>query len=90
MSITLRSLREVKKLSLDAVASVCGVSRQAVSLWELGYRVPNSGHLLFLSLLYGIPMDSLYSICLSVGNGGGDDVKTPKEVSAVHEFFNLE
>jgi len=40
-----RALRESAGLSLDAIAQVLGVSRQAVSNWELGLRDPRPEHL---------------------------------------------
>jgi transcriptional regulator with XRE-family HTH domain len=42
---TRRALRNAVGASLDDVASVVGVTRQAVSLWELGQRAPSATNL---------------------------------------------
>lgn len=42
---TRRALRNAVGASLDDVASVVGVTRQAVSMWELGQRAPSGANL---------------------------------------------
>lgn len=41
-----RSAREAAGVSAAEIASVCGVSRQAVSAWEAGRSVPSAAHAL--------------------------------------------
>ncbi len=44
-----RQLRERTCLTQEHVALVCGVTQQAVALWETGERLPRGGH----ALAYG-------------------------------------
>lgn len=49
---TRREIRERAQVTLAEVAAVCGVSRQAVSLWEAGTRDPREENLLaYVALL---------------------------------------
>ena len=55
----LTALRKEKGLSQLELAEVLGVSRQAVSRWEVGASAPGMENLLALSRLYGVPLDEL-------------------------------
>ena len=55
----LTALRKKKGLSQLELAEVLGVSRQAVSRWEVGASAPGMENLLALSRLYGVPLDEL-------------------------------
>ena len=51
--------RREKKLSQEELAARVGVSRQAVSKWELGEASPDTGKLLALSQALGVTADHL-------------------------------
>ena len=53
--------RKKAGLSQDALAEAVGVSRQAVSKWETGDAVPETGKLLALASALGITVDELLS-----------------------------
>ena len=55
----IRSLRESKKMTQDNLADEVGVTRQAVSNWELGKAIPDSGILLSLSELFQVTINEL-------------------------------
>lgn len=55
----LTALRKEKGLSQLELAEALGVSRQAVSRWEVGASAPGTENLLALSRLYGVPLDEL-------------------------------
>ncbi len=55
----IRGLRESKDMTQDDLADVVGVTRQAVSNWELGKSVPDSGILLALSELFQVTINEL-------------------------------
>ena len=52
-------LRKARGLSQEALAEQLGVSRQAVSRWELGETTPDLTNLKQLSALYGVSADYL-------------------------------
>ena len=52
-------LRREKGLSQEALAGEMGVSRQAVSRWEMGAAMPDSPNLLKLSRMFGVSADYL-------------------------------
>ena len=53
--------RREKKLSQEELAAQVGVSRQAVSKWELGEASPDIGKLLALAKAFGVTTDHLLS-----------------------------
>ena len=52
-------LRKAKGLSQEELAEQLGVSRQAVSRWELGQTIPDIPNLLQLCELFGVSADYL-------------------------------
>ena len=52
-------LRRAKGLCQQELADEMNVSRQAVSKWESGNVMPSLDNLIYLSRLYGVPIDSL-------------------------------
>lgn len=52
-------LRKEKGLSQEDLAELCGVSRQAVSRWELGTSLPDMEKLLLLGNYFSVSMDYL-------------------------------
>jgi len=55
----LQMLRKKNQLSQEGLAEMLGVSRQAVSKWELGEGYPEVEKLLILSKKLGVSLDSL-------------------------------
>lgn len=55
----IRSAREAKNLSQEALAEHLGVSRQAVSKWENGTSEPSTTNLCALAKLYNVPPEEL-------------------------------
>lgn len=55
----LASLRAQSGLSLERVAELIGVSRQAVAKWESGESMPDLPHCDALAELYGVTLDDL-------------------------------
>ena len=55
----LQTIRKEKHLSQEALAEMLGVSRQAVSKWELGEGYPEVDKLILLSQKLNISLDSL-------------------------------
>ena len=55
-------LRKARGLSQEALAEQLGVSRQAISRWELGETTPDLAKLKQLSELYGVSTDYLLQI----------------------------
>lgn len=53
------SLRKQKGLTQMDLAERLGVSRQAISRWEVGAAVPSTDNLMVLSELYGVSVDYL-------------------------------
>lgn len=52
-------LRKARNMSQEELASTIGVSRQAVSRWEMGAALPDAGNVLQLSKLFGVTADYL-------------------------------
>ena len=57
MKTRIRELRKARKLSQEELADRLGVSRQAISRWELGATLPDVPNLLKLSDLFGVSTD---------------------------------
>ena len=55
----LYQLRTERKMSQEALARKLGVSRQAISCWELGEVVPDTANVLAVSKLFHVSVDSL-------------------------------
>ncbi len=55
----LQKLRKKNQLSQEGLAEMLGVSRQAVSKWELGDGYPEVDKLLILSKKFNVSLDSL-------------------------------
>ena len=55
----LQAIRKKNQLSQEALADMLGVSRQAVSKWELGDGYPEVDKLLILSKKLNVSLDSL-------------------------------
>lgn len=71
----IRSLRESKEMTQDDLADYAGVTRQAVSNWELGKAIPDSGILLALSDLFEVTINELLK-----GEKANGDTKENEEL----------
>jgi transcriptional regulator with XRE-family HTH domain len=65
----LQTLRKSKGMSQENLADVIGVSRQAVSKWELGVSLPDMDKLIALSALFNVSID--YLVKESITEPGG-------------------
>ena len=72
----LMDLRKKAAMSQEELADRLGVSRQAVSRWELGSTLPDAPNLLKLSDLFGVSIDWL----LRDAYEAEDDLPPVKEV----------
>ena len=70
----LQLLRKKNQLSQEGLAEMLGVSRQAISKWELGDGYPEVGKLLLLSKKLAVSLDSLL--------GGENVAAVPEEGKA--------
>ena len=71
-SENLQVIRKKNRLSQEELAELLGVSRQAVSKWELGEGYPEVEKLLLLSKKLTVSLDSLMT-----GSIPGNDVREP-------------
>lgn len=55
----LYALRTERKMSQEALARKLGISRQAISRWELGEVVPDTANVLAVSKVFGVSTDYL-------------------------------
>ena len=58
----LQTIRKINHLSQEGLAELLGVSRQAVSKWELGEGYPEVDKLLLLSKKLNVSIDSLMGV----------------------------
>ena len=55
----IQQLRKAKHIPQEELAAYCGISRQAVTKWELDITVPETENILLLSKLFGVTTDVL-------------------------------
>ena len=55
-------IRQDNKLSQEQFAEMVGVTRQAVSRWEMGVSVPNINTLILISEKFDIPVDEMLKL----------------------------
>ena len=77
----LQTIRKKNHLSQEALAEMVGVSRQAVSKWELGEGYPEVDKLLLLSKKLNISIDSLLGAENAPVSEGGKPADTIRIVS---------
>lgn len=75
-------LRKKKEMSQQELAETLGVSRQAVSRWEVGASVPSMENLLALSKLFDVPVHEL-------AGGAGPEKAVGTEPAAREEKMKL-
>ncbi len=76
----LQTIRKKNQLSQEGLAEMLGVSRQAVSKWELGDGYPEVDKLLILSKKLNISLDSLL---------GGENTTTISEEGKTSETIRI-
>ncbi|MBQ7296572.1 MAG: helix-turn-helix transcriptional regulator [Clostridia bacterium] len=59
LSEKILNLRKARNMSQEELAEKLGVSRQAVSRWEVGSALPDASNILQLSKLFGVSADYL-------------------------------
>lgn len=59
LSEKILNLRKARNMSQEELADSLGVSRQAVSRWEVGSTLPDASNILQLSKLFGVSADYL-------------------------------
>lgn len=69
----LQAFRKAQGLSQEQLAEQAGVSRQAVSKWELGESAPELDKVVLLSEYFGVTTDYLLK-----GGGGGPSSPPPR------------
>ena len=62
LSEKLKMYRTNNGLSQEKVAELVGVSRQAVTKWEVGQSMPSSEKLIALASIYGTSVDELTEV----------------------------
>ena len=77
-SENLRTARKDKNLSQEQLAELLGVSRQAISKWELGEGYPEVEKLAQLAQILGVTLDYLLLDRQSAETGGGNANSTPQ------------
>jgi len=65
LSENLRTLRQRKNYTMEALAEIIGVSRQAVAKWENGESNPDIENCAKLAKLYNVSLDALVNEPLS-------------------------
>lgn len=59
LSEKILNLRKARNMSQEELAEKLGVSRQAISRWEVGSALPDASNILQLSKLFGVSTDYL-------------------------------
>lgn len=85
---TIQRLRTERRLSQEQLAELVGVSRQAVSKWELNAALPDTDKLVPLARALGVSVDELLGNCFE-DNGGGTPQPEQKKPSwfATHWYW---
>ena len=79
---TIQRLRTKRRLSQEQLAELVGVSRQAVSKWELNAALPDTDKLIPLARALGVSVDELLGNVFE-DNGGG----TPQPEQKMPSWF---
>ena len=77
----LQTIRKKNHLSQEGLAEMLGVSRQAVSKWEIGEGYPEVDKLLLLSEKLNVSIDSLLGVENAPASGEGKPADTIRIVS---------
>ncbi len=75
LSKNLCYLRARAAMSMEALAEIIGVSRQAIAKWESGVSLPDIQNCYRLSEFFGVTMDALVTLDMSQSGVGELDGK---------------
>lgn len=90
LSDNLRRLRQESKRTLEDVAEIIDVSRQAISKWESGESYPDIDKCVRLAKLYNVSLDALVNKPLDdLINEGSKDEKYMFGLTALDEQGNI-
>ncbi len=81
----LQTIRRKNQLSQEGLAEMLGVSRQAVSKWELGDGYPEVDKLLLLSKKLNVSLDSLLGAENTAASPAGDKHSGMIRIHSPHE-----
>ena len=81
----LQMIRKKNRLSQEGLAEMLGVSRQAVSKWELGEGYPEVDKLLLLSKKLNVSLDSLLGVEITTANPEGGRPSAAIRINSPHE-----
>ena len=81
----LQVLRKKNQLSQENLAEMLGVSRQAVSKWELGEGYPEVDKLLLLSKKLNVSLDSLLENEITTDTSENDQLSDKISIASLHE-----
>lgn len=66
LSDKIQQLRNTRHITQEQLADLCGVSRQAVTKWELGLSAPDTENIILLSDIFGVTTDVLLKDALVI------------------------
>ncbi len=85
----LQAIRKKNQLSQEALAEMLGVSRQAVSKWELGEGYPEVEKLLILSKKLNVSLDSLLGSEHTAAVSGNGKASGTIRIISPHEGVSI-
>lgn len=85
LSQKIKTLREERGISQEALAEALDVSRQAVTKWESGASRPSTGNLLALCRVLEVPLETFTGIAPE----GEEEPEREKETEARKQRFPL-
>ncbi len=77
-------LRKKNKMSQRALGKALGVSDRAVSKWENGLSRPSGQHLIYLSRIFGVPVESFLP-----QSEGKKRTETPSGMESITELYKI-
>lgn len=80
--------RKAQRMSQEELAGRLGVSRQAVSKWELNESIPDTENVIELGRIFGVSLDYLLKVEIEEpdyerGKAGGDQIKQEWETKLI-------
>ncbi|MBQ6606485.1 MAG: helix-turn-helix transcriptional regulator [Firmicutes bacterium] len=82
-------IRQDNKLSQEKFAEITGVTRQAVSRWEMGISVPSINTLLLISEKFGISVDAMLKEVDDISEKNETDAPVLKKKNRSYGFILL-
>ena len=81
---TIQRLRTKRRLSQEQLAELVGVSRQAVSKWELNAALPDTDKLVPLARALGVSVDELLGNVSENGVSEAPSPERPPKIGRAH------